>query len=53
MAPPSTRHLLAEARPLVAVMALWDVAVARLYDEPVLTANGRDFEAFGIDVETY
>jgi len=28
-------------------------AVADLHDEPVLTANVRDFELLGVDVETY
>lgn len=28
-------------------------AVGDLYDEPVLTANVRDFEALGVEVETY
>jgi predicted nucleic acid-binding protein len=28
-------------------------AVADLHDEPVLTANVEDFEALGVDVETY
>lgn len=28
-------------------------AVADVYDEPVLTANVEDFDALGVDVETY
>ncbi|WP_101294525.1 PIN domain-containing protein [Halegenticoccus soli] len=28
-------------------------AVSDIYDEPVLTANVEDFEALGVDVETY
>lgn len=28
-------------------------AVADIYDEPVLTANGEDFEALGVPVEPY
>ena len=28
-------------------------AVSAVYDEPVLTANVRDFAALGVDVETY
>lgn len=28
-------------------------AVSHIYDEPVLTANARHFDALGVDVETY
>ncbi|WP_435118075.1 PIN domain-containing protein [Halolamina sp. C58] len=28
-------------------------ATAKVYDEPVLTGNPEDFEALGVDVETY